>query len=244
MEGTVILPNVRASFGRPEANFVVWLLTRGSEEERDRGHERLRDEGFDAILDDPRTFNALLAHGGFSTASEPLIFYVLVRHALLESDISDRVIADYLAALLIDFGRGRRAYRISEDELPEYFYLLDLLDAAENATGHQQFLLRAHLGEYALWLSGLFPDYIAAKVQRRGAPGLGYYEALGANGYRSAADHRAAEHHGLDRVYRSCANTFTALRVALNRISDRHLFPLHGDPTSRVLRQASDTIWN
>jgi hypothetical protein len=240
----MILPNVRASFGRSEASFVIWLLTRGSEDERDQAEARLREEGFDAILDDPRTHNALLAHGGFSSASQALVFYVLIRHALLEGRINDRVIADYMAALLIQFGRGRRAYRIAEDELPEYSYLVDLLDASENATGHRQFLLRAHLGEYALWLSGLFPDYIGARVQRRGAPGLVYYEELGANGYRSAADHRDAERNGLDRVYRSCAETFTALRVALNRISDRHLFPMRGDSVNRVLRQASDTIWN
>jgi len=244
VEGTVIVPNVRASFGRAEASFVVWLLTRGSEQECTRAEERLREEGFDAILDDPRTLNALLAHGGFSSASEPLVFYVLVRHALLEGNIGDRVIADYLAALLINFGRGRRAYRLSDDEFPEYFYLVDLQDAAENASGYRQFLLRAHLGEYALWLSGLFPDHIAARVQRRGAPGLGYYQELGVHGYRGAADHRDAERNGLERVYRACANTFPALRVALNRISDRHLFPQRGDPTDRLLRQVSDTIWN
>jgi hypothetical protein len=117
------------------------------------------------------------------------------------------------------------------------------MEAAANATGHRQFLLRAHLGEYALWLSGLFPDYITARVQRRGAPGLGYYEELGASGYRSAADHRDAERNGLDRVYRSCAATFTGLRVALNRVSDRHLFPLRGDPVNRLLRQTNDA-WN
>ncbi|MGH7471797.1 MAG: hypothetical protein ACRENP_27925 [Longimicrobiales bacterium] len=240
----MILPNVRASFGRPEASFIVWLLTRGSEHERDQAEERLRTEGFDSILDDPRTQNALLAHGGFSSAPQPLVFYVLVRHALLEGSITDRVMADYIAALLIEFGRGHRAYRIADDELPEYFYLLDLMDAAAHATGHRQFLLRAHLGEYALWLSGLFPDYITARVQRRGAPGLGYYEELGASGYRSAADHRDAERNGLHRVYRSCADAFTALRVALNRVSDRHLFPLRGDPVNRLLRQTGDTIWN
>ncbi|MEX2283331.1 MAG: hypothetical protein WEE89_12680 [Gemmatimonadota bacterium] len=240
----MILPNVRASFGRAEASFVIWLLTRGSEAERDYAEARLREEGFDTILDDPRTLNALLAHGGFSTAPMPLVFYVLVRHALLEGSLSDRQLADYVCALLLSFGHGRRAYRISDDEVPEYAYLVDLLEAAENATGHQQFLLRAHLGEDSLWLSGIFPDYIEGRVQRRGAPGLGYYEEMGASGYRSAALHRDAERNGLDRVYRSCAETFTALRIALNRISDRHLFPMRGDSVGRVLRQASDSVWN
>ncbi|HSL69354.1 MAG TPA: hypothetical protein VK864_03890 [Longimicrobiales bacterium] len=240
----MIVPNVRASFGRAEASFVIWLMTRGQEQERDRAEARLREEGFDAILDDPRTLNALLAHGGFSSAPEPLVFYVLVRHALLEGDLRDRVVADYLAALLINFGRGRRAYRIDNDEFPEYFYLLDLLEAAESATGHRQFLLRAHLGEYALWLSGLFADHIAHRMQRKGAPGLNYYEEMGATGFRAAADHREAERNGLDRVYRSCAERFTGLRIALNRISDRHLFPMRGDSVDRLLRQVSDSFNN
>ena len=240
----MILPNVRASFGRPEASFVIWLLTRGSEGERDHAEQRLCEEGFDNILDDPRTLNALLAHGGFSTAPHPLVFYVLVRHALLEGGIGDRVIADYISALLIDFGRGKRAYCVDGAEPPEYHYLFDLLEAAENSTGHRQFLLRAHLGEYALWLSGLFPDFIEAKVNRRGAPGLVYYEELGASGYRSAAVHRDAERNGLDRVYRSCADLFTGLRIALNRVSDRHLFPQRGDPVDRVLRQVRDNFNN
>lgn len=240
----MILPNVRASFGRSEASFVIWLLTRGSESDRERAEQRLQEEGFDTILDDPRTLNALLAQGGFSSAPHPLVFYVLVRHALLECKISDRVMADYVAALLIEFGRGRRAYRVDGEQPPEYYYLFDLLEAAENATGHRQFRLRAHLGEYALWLSGMFPDFIEAKVARRGAPGLNYYEELGASGYRSAAAHRDAEHNGLDRVYRSCADRFAGLRVALNRVSDRHLFPQRGDPINRLLRQVRDGFSN
>ena len=238
----MILPNVRASFGRAEANYVIWLLTRGSEGARDQTEVRLRDEGFDGILDDPRTFNAMLAHVGLSTAPQRLVFYVLVRHALLEDGISDRIFADYLAALLLEFGQGRRAWRVDSDEGPEFNYLADLVAAAEDASGHRAFLLRAHLGEFSLWLSGLFPDHIEARVHRRGAPGLGYYEALGASGYRSAAGHRDAERNGLDRVYRGCADSFGALRIALNRISDRHLFPHRGDPVDRLLRQVRDQV--
>src|SRR5690606_825003 len=89
----MIVPDVRASFGRAEASFLVWLLTRGEERARDREEERLREEGFDVILDDPRTFNALMAGREFSSAPAPLVFYLLVRHALLEDGITDRLLA-------------------------------------------------------------------------------------------------------------------------------------------------------
>lgn len=237
----MILPNVRASFGREEAGFLLGLTAGDDEGARRREEERLREEGIDAILDDPRTLNAVLASGGISTAPAPLVFYLLVRHALLEDGINNPVIADYLAALLLEFGRGDRARRPTDDaDGREYDYLADLVEAIGGATGHDAFLLRAHLGNFALWLSGLFPDYITARVERRGAPGIRYYEEMGATGYRLAADTVDAENWGLDHLYRTFADNFPALRIALNRIADRHLFPMRGDPIDRLLRQIAD----
>jgi hypothetical protein len=235
----MIVPSVRGSFGRAEAGFLVWLLTRGQEAERAREEERLRDEGLDMILDDPRTFNTLMAGREFSSAPPSLVFYLLVRHALLEDGMQDRVVADYLATLLLSFGQADRAYRIDQEGAP-LRYLVDIAREAEQASGRRAFLLRAHLGEFALWLSGLFPDHITARVQRRGAPGLRYYEEMGAAGYRMAARFADAERHGVDGVYAQCADSFPTLRVALNRVADRHLFPARGDRIERLLRQITD----
>ena len=237
----MILPNVRASFGREEAGFLLGLTSGGDEGARRREEERLREEGIDAILDDPRTLNAVLASGGISAAPAPLVFYILVRHALLEDGINNPVVADYLAALLLEFGRGDRARRPTDDvDGRDYDYLADIVEAIESATGREAFLLRAHLGNFALWLSGVFPDRITARVERRGAPGIRYYEAMGATGYRLAADTADAENWGLDRLYQTFADNFPVLRVALNRIADRHLFPTRGDPIDRLLRQIAD----
>ena len=64
----MILPNVRHTVARGDAAFLIWLLTRGAEAARAREEARLRDEGLDAILDDPRTLNALMAGREFSSA--------------------------------------------------------------------------------------------------------------------------------------------------------------------------------
>ncbi len=237
----MILPNVRASFGRAEAGFLLGITAGNDRNARRREEERLHEEGIDAILDDPRTLNAVLASGGISTAPAPLVFYILVRHALLEDGITNPVIADYLAALLLEFGRGERARRPTDDaDARAYDYLADIVEALDSASGRQAFLLRAHLGNFALWLSGVFPDRITARVERRGAPGIRYYEAMGATGYRLAADTADAENWGLDRLYQTFADNFPVLRVALNRIADRHLFPTRGDPIDRLLRQIAD----
>lgn len=236
----MILPGVRSSLGRTDAAFIIWLLTREQgEAARDRLTARLAEEGLDAFLDDPRTANALLAGSRFSSASQALVFYVLVRHALLEGGTDDRVLADYLATLLVAFGHARRAYR-PDGATEEFHYLADLVAASDGEEPERALQLQAHLGEFALWLSGLFPDHITARVRRRGAPGLDYYEHLGARGFRAAADSRVAAGNGMDVVYRRCADGFPGLRVALNRVADRHLFPARGDRIERLLRQVAD----
>jgi hypothetical protein len=234
----LILPNVRASFGRAEAGTVVRLLAGGDEKAAARVSDRLRDEGLDSILDDPRTLNAVLT--AEHSAPSRLVFYLLVRHALLETGIDDRTLADYIAALLMDFGNEDRAYRVDADGPDRFFYLVDLVAASDTPDGRRQFLVRAHLGNYALWLSGIFPDYVTARVHRRGAPGLDYFEAMGATGYRLAADTAMAADHGLDGMLRLAADSFPDLRVALNRISDRYFFPASSGSIDRLLRQVSD----
>jgi len=235
----MILPRLRGSFGRTEATLLLALLTRDPES-REREETRLREEGIDAILDDPRTLNAVLTTPGISTAPAPLVFYLLVRHALLEDGINNPVIADYLATLLLEFGRERRAFRPGADETEEFEYLVDIVDSMNDAEERDAFFLRAHLGNFSLWLSGLFPDWITTRVHRRGAPGLRYYEELGATGFRLAADTTTAERCGLDHLYLTFAHNFPSLRIALNRIADRYLFPSTGDPVDRLLRQVRD----
>jgi hypothetical protein len=86
-----------------------------------------------------------------------------------------------------------------------------------------------------LWLAGLFPDYIAARRTRAGGPDLPYYDELGRHGYDLASRHRLAEHFGVAAIFRAAAERFPALRVALNRLSDRVFFPNVTTP-EKILR--------
>ncbi len=236
----MILPNVRSAFGRAEATVVVRLVAGGDEGAAARVADRLRVEGMDSLLDDPRTLNAVLTTD--HNAPSSLVFYLLVRHALLESGVDDRALADYIASLLIEFGQEDRAFRADPAEEGRFLYLVDLVAAMDGPDGRRQFLLRAHLGNYALWLTGIFPDYVTARVHRKGAPGIGYFEEMGATGYRLAADTPTAADHGLDGLLRSAADAFPELRVALNRVADRYLFPSSRSAVDRLLRQISDAF--
>ena len=234
----MILPTLRASFGRQDANHLVDLLARDDNSLRQQASERLDGEGLDSLLDDPRTLNAILTDPAAAARTE-VVFYVLVRQTLLEAGIQDRSAADYVATLLLHFGTGDRAYRVSEGAQERYGYLVDMVHRLGEADAREAFLLRSHLGNFSLWLAGLFPDYLEARVQRKGAPSVRYYEEMGATGYRMAAESRHAASLGVDGVLRGVGRQFHGLRTALNRLSDRYLWPSGGNPVNRLLRQVS-----
>lgn len=239
----MILGNVRASLTRNDAQLALRLISHGSASELEDAEEALRGAGIDALLDDPRLLPALMESRLGMNASLPLFCYVVVRQALRTAGEHDRGMADYVAAILLYFGMRDRAHRVSESDDERYDTLVDLLDDVNDPDGRRSFLVRQHLGNYALWVSGLFPDMIEHRRWRRGGPDLEYYEDLGRRGFRLAADHRLAHEHGLDALFREVAERFPVLRVALNNVSDALLFRNVSTP-ERVMRQVRDaTKW-
>ncbi len=119
----------------------------------------------------------------------------------------------------------------------------DILADLEASGGERRFRIMTHLGNYALWLSGLYPDHIEQRRWRRGGPDLEYYEELGRLGFRMAAEHMLAQEHGLSALYAEASERFVALRLALNSVSDTLLFPAVNTP-ERLMRQVRDeTRW-
>lgn len=236
----MILPNVRMSFGRDEARWLVLLLGEGDARGQRYWEDVLADKGIDALLDDPRAAEAVARHRGLLLAPPRLVLYVLIRRALLERGLASRMLADYTTALVFEFGQRDRSYRITDHDEKEYRYLVDVLADLADADGHRAFLLRAHLGNLALWLSGLFPDYIVARVHRMGGPGLDYYEEMGRTGFRLAAGDPHADRRSLGDLYENAADAFPSVRRALNLFSDQNLFPIPTSPVDRFLRQTAD----
>jgi len=221
----MIRADTRSRLTAADLQLVVLLLSRGSAHRRAAIERRLQTEGPDTLLDATELLERLLAVRSVLVPSEALFFYVLVRHTLRQAGIDDREMADYLAAMLLDFGRRDRAWRVDWHDDQQHRYLADILIDLEASEGERRFKVMVHLGNYALWLAGLFPDYIAARHLRKGGPDVTYYDALGRRGFGLACDHALADRYGLDGVLRTASERFPSLRGALNGISDRVFFP-------------------
>jgi hypothetical protein len=234
----MILADTRHHLTRDDAQLAARVLA-------DSGLElaelegKLSNEGIDALLDDPRLPAALLRHPRAARASFTLFAYVMIRHALRRAGEGDRGLADYVTSIVVHFGFRDRARRVSPGDDEVYDAIYKLCEDLNDPDARRAFLVRTHLGNYALWLSGLFPDFIEQRRWRRGGPDLDYYEEMGRKGFQLAADHRIAEEHGLTALYASAADRFSVIREALNGVSDSLFFPsVH--TAERLMRQVRD----
>jgi hypothetical protein len=234
----MILADTRHLLTRDDAQLAARMLA-DSGEDLESLESRLANEGIDSILDDPRLPGALLRDPRGAHASFRLFAYVMVRQALRRAGEGDRGLADYVSSIVVHFGFRDRAQRIAKGDDEVYDALVNLVDDLDDANARRSFLVRTHLGNYSLWLSGIFPDFIEQRRWRRGGPDLEYYEEMGRRGFQLAADHRLAEEHGLATLYATAAERFGILRVALNAVSDSLFFPTV-NTAERLMRQVRD----
>ena len=222
----VIRPNCRVQFTAEDIDFILSVLgpKAGSPETL---VQLLADEDSrDLILDDESLLRAVLEHRSCLRISSHFYFYILVRHSFRRADLKERPLADYVASVLAEFSQVERTRCNVKGQPIDYFFeMLAALQTADDTTG---FYIRAHIGNQSLFMSGVFPDRIRFRAERRGSPSLTYYEGLGSTNYRVASDHRLARKYDLDGIFNTLSERFHDTRVALNDLRER-LVSL-GDP--------------
>jgi len=224
----MIQPNCRAQFAAEDIEFILSVLG-GKIGTAECLVKLLSDEDSrDLILDDEALLHALLERRGCLRVSTRFYFYILVRHVFRRSDILDRTVADYVAEILAQFAQAERARCVLPGQANPLDYFFEMLGALKTADDRTSFFLRVHLGNYSLFLSGVFPERIRFRAEARGFPDLKYYEGLGRTQYRVASDHRLAQRYELADILGTLSERFGATRLALNDIADR-LFSI-GDP--------------
>jgi hypothetical protein len=195
------------------------------------------------MLDDPALFAQLLRAPRLLHVSPYFFYYVAVRRAFLEHGIDHRRASDYVGALL--------SYHVQahppEPRVGGGMYLVDLVTAMSEArSADDAFHLQTQVGNVALYLAGVFPDWIYHRETFGRRPvGLSYYERMGSAYWRAASRTSAAEKYDLGDVLEFMAARFPELRQALNDLVDDH-FELAPKPpaVSALCRQALYRVRN
>lgn len=232
----MIQPNCRVQFAAEDLDFIVAVLGHKAGDAECLVRLLTDEESRDAILDDEQLLRALLEHRGCLRVSTHFYFYVLVRQSLRRAGIQDRAVADYVAELLAEFARTERARCLVPGQPNPLDYFFEMLAALQTADDHTSFHLRVHIGNHSLFLSGVFPERIRSRAERRGFPDLRYYDALGRSQFRAASGHRLAQRFNLAIIFDTLSERFATARRALNDVSER-LFSLGdgGEAVERLL---------
>lgn len=218
----MIRANCRARFTAADFDFIIRTLARSRTDSVSLVDLLSDAETRDSVLDDPRLVEAILSSGGQLRISSHFYFYVLARHVLKQADIGDRKLCDYVGSILEAFSRTSRLQTSADMDEGRRQYLTDILIALTRATPEQAFLLRAHVGNYSLFISGIFYENTHHR-SLRGAPDIEFYEQVGRTNYQLLASHATARRCELDDVFEGLAERFHDVRVALNDLSDRLL---------------------
>ena len=229
----MITANCRARFTAADFQFIVRTLARSPNESVSLVDLLGDEETRDAVLDQPRLVEAILSQGGQLAISSAFYFYILARHVLRRAGIIDRKLCDYVASLLETFSRTGVLSAPHGGPEQGQQYLSDMLIALTRASAAETFLLRAHVGNYSLFVSGIFHEN-AQRRSRRGAPDLEFYEKIGRTNYQLVAAHSTAKRCALNDVFEELADRFHEVRLALNHLSDE-LLNLDDDGNSSAL---------
>ncbi|HEY5895759.1 MAG TPA: hypothetical protein VIT91_21270 [Chthoniobacterales bacterium] len=225
----MIQANCRSRFTAEDFSFIVRVLSTSPSNEISLVDLLSDVETRDVILDHDRLRDVVLTDARNLSISPHLYFYILSRAVLKETVLNDRAVSDYVASLLVAFSSARQMQSpVGADEPRSRVYLTDLLLALRQANDQQTFLIRAHLGNYSLFISGILHENVRRR-QLRGAPDVSFYEEVGSQSYKVAAEHNVAKRCDLSAVFHDLGDRFHEVRLALNRMVDQFIH-LGDDP--------------
>jgi len=230
----MIRATARARFTAADFDFVVRCLSKKQEDAVNLADLFHDETSRDSILDHELLVQAILSHDPHLSVSPQLYFYVLTRRVLMEAGIDDRDLTDYIASVLVKFMQASNLASPIQRMEGSFTYVSDLLLALRDATPSQTFVLRAHVGNYSLFVTGLFLDNLERR-SRRGAPDPEFYEEMGQMNYRLIAKMPQARQCHLVQVYEQLGQRFHQIRLALNTLAER-LIHIDDTPHPPALR--------
>ncbi|MCW1884327.1 hypothetical protein OKA04_06260 [Luteolibacter flavescens] len=216
------IPSCRDRFTLSDFTFLSSVLSPGGE----RQHLWMLWEDPEALremLDLKEVLRALIDSTAALGVSPGFYFYVLVRHSFLEAGITDPGMADYVAGVMVqrlasDTGDPLRSLPTGLTHAADFVAIL------ESAQGRMRFHLQLEAGNQFLVLTGLFPGFITRRCQRRGAPGVPFYEDFARRAYRDAADNRSAPQDAPRRMLGELSEVLPHARLSLNKMAEEFVF--------------------
>lgn len=180
----------------------------------------------ESMLDSDYVFKSMTRdHALLLDVSPFLMFNVLLRRSAdIDRSSLSRSVINYIANLLSLFAHIDRARRIQRHDSDSVEYIVDMISQAQGARPERQFVIHAHIGNYSLYMTGMYAKYLRYRHRyKRRAIDINYYLDQGQAYYSQASQHSLAPEYGLREVFAQLSGMFDFYRHALNHMSNHYL---------------------
>lgn len=180
----------------------------------------------ESLLNSNSLFDKIQDKQQLILAISPFLFFsVLLRRSLIDRRIlGDKSVVNYIANLLSIFVKSDRLHRIHRNDEHTHHYLTDMIQEAVEADSHRQFLIYSHIGNYSLYMTGLFPQWIEYRRRYKHRPvTTQFYINFGRESYERASAHAMAREYELDEVFFRLSIMFDVYKEALNHLARQYL---------------------
>ena len=167
-------------------------------------------------------------------------FLRLAQRAFSDLGLFDDRVVDYVADLLADFTRAEHLYRVRSAAGRRIDSVVEILSrsrAGAQDDALRERALRKYLGDYALFMSGLFRKH----VERTGV--LGYYLEEGRQSYWKVSELDLTFYRAGFLLFQDLSRNFEYYSGALDYMRQAHFAPRPGDdPFGEFLKQIDGWI--
>lgn len=153
----IVCPKCRTRLSAEDLDFIRATLAQTSSDSIALESLMLDPEILDSILDHENLKNAIQDQILPLQISAHLYFYVLVRHTLLNADLDDRDLADYVASLLVAFTKEDRQKKLLPELKAPLHYLVDIVTEIEKADYYHRFFSMPIWETKLYFYPGCFP---------------------------------------------------------------------------------------
>jgi hypothetical protein len=171
-------------------------------------------------------------------ADHPLrrLFAGLTEHAFFDLGVADPKLVDYVSELLTRFVHFDAIYRLRGPHGRPLTEVAEMVMEAEEIPpeGRTRREYHRHIGDFALYWTGLFPDQVQRQITSWTKDAFVSYTVIGKRSYLMAGSFETDQYREEAAVLKRLGSDFELCAVGLNRVR-QELDDLPGEPTARLV---------
>lgn len=133
-------------------------------------------------------------------------------------------VSNYVANMLAKFIQTSQIYKIGKDEEKQYRYIIDMVEEIQYSDDARRFYIYCHIGNYTLFFTGWFPEYIEHRFKyKKVLVDSRYYVDFGKMYFGLASEHNIARQQEIDDILYSLSEGFEIITKLLHHMRNEYL---------------------